>query len=310
MKYARVPEELRNVPFTRAQATATGISDSALRSSPWRQVLRGVWAHVDVRDDRDLRLAAARLVLPSRAVVCGLSAAWIWGADVRRADELDVHVSFPRGGRVRPRPGLRVCQETLAPNDIWRLREVAITSPTRTAFDCLRLLRGAERVVVADALTHLGRTTVRELREYFAGQQRLRNLRVGEALLDDIEPLAESPTESRLRLAVVTAGLPRPVAQFEVYTPAGAFVARVDLAYPELRLAIEYDGAWHWKRRREDDRRRDALRALGWTVLVYSADDLYNSPERIVAEVARARRTAARRAAVPPNPLSVKKSAF
>lgn len=294
MRYARVPAELRTAPFTSAQAASAGVSDSALRSAPWRQMLRGVWAHVDVPDDRDGRLAAATLVLPPRAVLCGLTAAWIWGADVRRADDLDVHASFPRGGRVRSRAGLRVCQETLATKDIWQLRDVAITSPTRTAFDCLRLLRGDDRVVVADALTHLGRTTTAELRTYFAGQHRLRNLRIGAALLDDVEPLAESPMESRTRLAIVQAGLPRPLAQYDVRAPSGVFVARVDLAYPDLRIAIEYDGAWHWKQRRDDDRRRDALRALGWTVLVYSADDVYGSPDRIASDVAAARRAATR----------------
>jgi hypothetical protein len=284
---------LSSAPFTTAQARAAGISRTALGSAPWRQVFRGVWAHVDVPEDRDFRLSAAALLLPPRAVLCGLTAAWVWGADVRRTDDLDVHVSFPRGGRLRARSGLRVCQETLAPNDIWHLPDVAITSPTRTAFDCLRLLRGAERVVVVDALTHLGRTTVGELRAYFAGQRRLRNLRVGEALLDDVEPLAESPMESRVRLIVVTAGLPRPLAQFEVRTPSGGFVARVDLAYRDRKIAIEYDGAWHWQQRRADDRRRDALRALGWTVLVFSADDVYGDPDRIVREVATALRRSA-----------------
>ena len=249
--------------------------------------------HVEVSDDRDFRLSAASLLLPPRAVLSGLTSAWIWGADVRRADDLDVHASFPPGGRVRARPGLRVCQETLAANDIWRIRDIAITSPTRTAFDCLRLLRGAERVVVADALTHLGRTSVAELRTYFAAQHRLRNLRVGEALLDEVEPLSESPMESRMRLTIVSVGLPRPVAQYEVRTPAGVFVARVDLAYPALKIAIEYDGAWHWKQRRDDDRRRDALRALGWTVLIFSADDLYGDPDRVTREVAEARRRSA-----------------
>jgi very-short-patch-repair endonuclease len=280
---------LSSAPFTTAQARAAGVSRTALGSAPWRHVFRGVWAHVDVPEDRDFRLNAAALLLPPPAVLCGHTAAWIWGADVRRTDDLNVHVSFPLGGRVRARPGLRVCQETLAPNDIWRLRDVAITSPTRTAFDCLRLLRGTEGVVVADALTHLCRTTVTDLRAYFAAQHRLRNLRIGEALLDDVEPLAESPMESRVRLTLVAAGLPRPVAQFEVRTPAAVFVARVDLAYPELKIAIEYDGAWHWKQRREDDRRRDALRALGWTVLVFSADDIFGAPDRVIAQVSAAR---------------------
>src|SRR5690242_20611632 len=113
MRPAHVPADLCSGPFTTAQARAAGLTHSALRNSEWRQVLRGVWAHISVEDTREFRFAAVKLILPMRAVVCGLTAAWLYGADVRRGDDLDVHVSFPRGGRVRPRKGLVVSQETL-----------------------------------------------------------------------------------------------------------------------------------------------------------------------------------------------------
>lgn len=290
MRYADCPPSLVVAPFTLAQARRVGVSPTALQSAPWRQVFRGVWAHEAVPETREMRLAAARLVLPTHAVLCGQTAAWIHGADVRRVDDLDVHVSFAKGARIRRRPGLVVTQETLALNDIADIEGTSVTTAVRTAFDSLRLLRGSERIVVADALTHLGRTGVAELRQYFGRHRRLRNLRLGERLLDEVEPLSESPMESRLRLSLTAQGLPRPVAQFSVFDTGGRFLARLDLAYPELKVAIEYDGAWHWARRREDDRRRDLLRALGWVVLVYSSDDVYGNPERIANEVAAARR--------------------
>jgi very-short-patch-repair endonuclease len=71
-------------------------------------------------------------------------------------------------------------------------------------------------------------------------------------------------------------------------------VARADLAYPLYKIAVEYDGAWHWMRHRQDERRRQAMRALGWTVLVFDADDVYRRPERIVSEVAAALRSSRR----------------
>jgi very-short-patch-repair endonuclease len=249
---------------------------------------------VDLPDTREHRLAAARLVIPPAGVLCQLTAAWIYRADVRREDDLDVHVGFPEGRRIRSQPGLVVSQETLKPADILTLDGVSVTSPVRTAYDCLRLLRGRERLVVADALTHLEVTTVEELRRYFATQRRMRNLRIAERLLDDIEPKSESPMETRLRLVLVDGGLPRPQAQHEVADASGVVRWRLDLAYPEVKVAVEFDGAWHFRQRRDDDRRRAALRALGWEVLVFSADDL-QTPERVVAQVAgalRARRKA------------------
>ena len=93
--------------------------------------------------------------------------------------------------------------------------------------------------------------------------------------------------ETRLRVVLIDGGLPRPKPQHVVRTPSGAFVGRLDLAYPEARLAVEYDGADHWKQRREDDRRRTAVRAQDWEVLVYSADDVYKTPIETAQEVAR-----------------------
>jgi hypothetical protein len=289
-----VPESLRDRPFSRADARAAGLTDKSLESSPWRQVFRTVWVHEDVPDSRDLRLAAARLVIPEHGVLCGLTAAWVPGVDVRRQDDLDVHVGFAKGRRIRRREGLVVCQETLDESDWMVVDGVRVTTPLRTAFDCLRWLRGAERLVVADALTHAGLVTVEELTAYFASKRRLRNLRIGESLLEHIEPRSESPQETRTRVIIVEAGLPRPEAQHNIVTPGGAFVARADLAYPLYKIAVEYDGAWHWMRHRQDERRRQAMRALGWTVLVFDADDVYRRPERIVSEVAAALRSSRR----------------
>src|SRR4051794_16522019 len=206
MRRPNVPVELTRGPFSYDQAAAAGLTHSALRSRPWRQVFTGVWAHEDVPDDRATRLAAAKFVIPSHGVLCGMTAAWIHGADVLRAGDLDVHAGFAKGRRIRSRPGLRVCQETLHPSDWTVIDDIAVTTPLRTAFDCLRWLRGAERLVVADALAHLDLVTVEELRRNFASQKRLRNLRRGEALIDDIEPKSESPMETRLRVEMITGG--------------------------------------------------------------------------------------------------------
>src|SRR5205809_205362 len=60
-------------------------------------------------------------------------------------------------------------------------------------------------------------------------------------LLGWAEPLTESPMESRSRLQLLDAGLPRPVAQHPVRLLDGRWV-RLDLAYPERLLAVEFDG--------------------------------------------------------------------
>ena len=289
MPPAAVPSELLAGPFTLDQALAAGLTRNSLQSAPWRRVFRGVWIHVDLPDTLEMRLAAVRLVLPGRAVVCGLTAAWLHDLDVRRESDLDIHVSFAKGERVRRRPGLVVSQETLEESDIVVIGGLRVTSALRTTFDCLRLLRGWDRLVVADAMTHYRLVSIEELRRYFASERRLRNLRIGEALIDDIEPKAESPMETRMRLVLIEGGNPRPEAQVHVFDTKSNFVGRADLGYEPLKLAIEYDGALHWKQRREDDRRRDAMREAGWIVIVFSADDIFKTPEATASRVKRAR---------------------
>jgi very-short-patch-repair endonuclease len=84
---------------------------------------------------------------------------------------------------------------------------------------------------------------------------------------------------------------PHPVAQFRI-SDAEGFVARVDLAYPELKLAIGYDGMWHGERRAFlEDRRLNRLSAARWVVVHVTAEDL-DRPGRLLARLRelRARR--------------------
>jgi hypothetical protein len=90
------------------------------------------------------------------------------------------------------------------------------------------------------------------------------------------DPRAESPPETRLRVALIRAGLPRPEVQFPVLDEYGFELARADLAYPAAKLAIEYDGAAHFEpRRARHDRERDGeLAGIGWQTLRVVADDV------------------------------------
>lgn len=104
-------------------------------------------------------------------------------------------------------------------------------------------------------------------------------------LAAEADGLAGSPQETRLRLLFSREGLPAPIAQFRVFGDDG-FIARVDFACPELKLAIEYDGAWHGEREHfaKDRQRLNRLVAAGWTVLRATAEDLRN-PRALAARI-------------------------
>ncbi|HWS49826.1 MAG TPA: DUF559 domain-containing protein [Microbacterium sp.] len=94
----------------------------------------------------------------------------------------------------------------------------------------------------------------------------------------------------RSRLMIVAAGIPEPVVQWEIRSD-GRFIARVDLAYPELKIAIEYEGDGHRTERaqwRIDIRRQRDLEDEGWIVIRLTELDLSDGGEAVLGRVRRA----------------------
>jgi very-short-patch-repair endonuclease len=284
----QVPVGLTHCPFTTAEARAAGLSNAALKGTEWRHVFRDVWIHASVEDTLSTRIDAAKLVLGQDGFLCGLTAAWIYGVDVQDRRGLQVWMGRRTGDWRRVRQGCLVREITVETADLKTVQEALITTPVRTAFDCARWLSLTEAVVVVDALAHAGLMLPQELASYVRSHRKLRGVRQADWVVQLLEPLTESPMESRLRVLLINAGFEKPIAQHVVTDRAGRFVARADLAYPDQRLIVEYDGAQHWEQRRADDRRRDQMRALGWTVLVASREDYYERPQEFLGQVRRA----------------------
>ncbi len=108
-----------------------------------------------------------------------------------------------------------------------------------------------------------------------------RRIRTVAALADG---LAGSPQETRLRL-LIRSDIPDPVARHRI-RDGEQFVARVDFGWPELRLALEYDGTRHGEagQFRGDRQRLNGLTAAGWAVLSVTAADL-RRPDLTLARI-------------------------
>ncbi len=91
--------------------------------------------------------------------------------------------------------------------------------------------------------------------------------------------------ETRLRWLLMEAGLPRPEVQTDLRDGAARFVGRADLYYPEARLVLEYDGGNHRERLVEDDRRQNVMVNAGYRLLRFTAADIYNRADVVVAQV-------------------------
>lgn len=100
--------------------------------------------------------------------------------------------------------------------------------------------------------------------------------------------------EREARLAMIEGGLPIPELQYEIVDGNGE-LRRVDFAWPDQRVAVEYDGLdWHSgpDAMRRDRRRAAALMDVGWVVIAIVFEDVrYRSSEfvaRIDAQLRRA----------------------
>jgi len=166
-------------------------------------------------------------------------------------------------------------------------RGLRVTSRIRTFADLGRREPLAEAVAVLDMAAHRRLVTVGQLAEWARAHVGHRGVHRLRRAIDLVEPATESPMETRLRLVLVQAGLPRPLVQVSLRNRDGLFVGRPDLYYPPQRLAIEYDGATHRESLAADNRRQNRLIEAGYRILRFTANDVLNSPDSVVALVRR-----------------------
>lgn len=92
--------------------------------------------------------------------------------------------------------------------------------------------------------------------------------------------------EIRCADLITAAGLPAPEHQYGIVRPDGR-VARLDLADPKYKIGIETDGKIHNEEevRQSDNRRRNNVQLLGWTIFHFTWEDIAYRPAYVVATV-------------------------
>jgi hypothetical protein len=281
------PPALRGKVFRGSAAVRSGrLTRAQLRTSAWRRVFPDVYACASLAVTHRISALAAAGVLMPDAVLSGRSAATLWGVPLASpADDVELTVPVTcRSGAVR---GVQVSRRSLAASDITRRDGVALTTPLRTALDLGRITPFDEAVVAIDRFLRTGLVRLEDLRASAASMSGPGCRQVRRAVTS-ADGLAGSPPETRLRLALGRSRLPAPVAQF-VVRDGGGFIARVDFAWPEHRVALEYEGAWHGEGHQvgKDRRRLNRLSAEGWLVVFVTAEDMRRLDE-LFARIAAA----------------------
>lgn len=272
--------------ITRRQALDLGFSPRQVvrrtSSGRWAPVKRGVYRLLPPRDRRDLM----RNVLAAwpGAIVSHESAAVLHGFPFVNSDRLIVsHHSrtthdFP-GVDVRRTHDLDAWHVTV-------LAGVRLTTVARTLVDLAPGRTPRHLGAIVDRLVADGAVDLFEI-EAVLGSTGRRG-KPGTVTMREVlearigEDLSGSVLERRGRQIICDAGLPMPVSEYPIPWTTGR---RFDDAYPELRIAIEWDSRrFHGQMASfESDRQRDRDAAIhGWVILRFTWDDVHNHPDRVV----------------------------
>jgi hypothetical protein len=259
--------------ITRSQAVAHGLSPGHLRylveAGGWTSPVRGAVVVAQARDPVRAAARAAALTTPS-AVVCGPTAAALHGLTAVPAERFRdlVHLVLPRGHTCTQRRGIALRWSNLLPKEIVDLGGIPVTSLERTIADLVLRANREDAVSLLDAALNTG--TIRS--EEVAAIRLMTRGRPGcQRAVDwfsQVDGRAESPLESRVRLVLADAGRRPEELQWVVHSE-GATVARLDMAWPSRRLALEADGVAPHELPSalfRDRERQNALVALGWSV--------------------------------------------
>jgi G:T-mismatch repair DNA endonuclease (very short patch repair protein) len=245
-----------------------------------------VYADAALPVDHRLLVLGVGLVAPKEAVFGGLSAVVLAGGRNFATADDPVELVLPAGSRWRPGEEVHVRNAAISDDEVVVDRHgFPRTTPTRTAVDLIRRGQLDEGVVLLDRLVVAGLADLTAVQAAAVDLPRGRGSKLARDVSRLADGLAGSPQETRLRLVMARAGLPPPVAQFRIFDDEG-LIGRVDFAYPDHRIVIEYDGLWHAEPGQfaKDRRRVNRLTAAGWRVVFVTAADLRH-PQRLVARL-------------------------
>lgn len=249
----RPADHPRNTPvYLRKTLLRNGHDDRSIRrlvdAGVLVRVRRGGYADKAAYDGLDaagrhgLRARAVVQQARTRVVLSHVSGIPEYDAPTWGLGLSDVHVTRPDGKAGRPEAGVRQHCGTVLDGDVVVRNGLEVMSPTRLALEVTTVASTEAALVVVNHFLHCGMTTKEELLERYALMERWPHTLRTNVVLHRADARIESVGESRTLHLILDAGLPTPVPQYVVRDRSGREVARVDFAWPELRVFLEFDG--------------------------------------------------------------------
>lgn len=267
-------------PFHRRDGLAAGLTKHRLDGPGFTKIFGSIRLAATVPLTPQLLAEAALMVIPG-AVVSHHTAAALWGGVV--PEQPHTHVSVRADRARRRREGLR-CHVSADPATTVH-RGLQVTTPAQTFLDLAHHLGLVDLVILGDSLVNARVTNEADL-VAAAGSVTGRGSALVRQAADLVRAGAHSPMETRVRLMFHFAGLPEPRTQYRVGDASCTYY--LDLAWPELMAAAEYDGRQHAESPQQwghDVGRREWLDENGWRLIVIRAPDVYDEPWATVLRV-------------------------
>jgi len=274
-------------PFIGSEALAAGTLTRHQLRTKYVAVHRDIYVQRGTRPSALVRARAVWLRSRRRGVLAGYSAAALHGT---RYIDASLPANIIDTNR-RIERGVSVWQDTLDDDEVCGIGEMSVTTPLRTAIDLAR--KYPDDVAVLDALARAARLTADDLQAAAERYRGWRGIKQARDTIAMVDPGAESPRETWLRLLLMRAGFPRPATQYPILNEYKVLIGEVDLAWPELKIAVEYEGRHHMDpgQARKDIARIEEMVEVQWAVVRVTAAD----PAAVIVRrvfTARARRGA------------------
>jgi len=279
-----------SVAFTRAEALAAGVTEAQLRTKSVVAVFRGVYCLAGRETEPFVRaIAAVKMAGRPETLLCETTALSLMGVALP-SDDLrgTVHVWVPACTGPRT-PGIRVHRDALRLPCRHLTGGLLVANPAECWLQAAAALPVRDLVMLADGLMRRQDPILflDDLQAVLVDAVGRRGVRAARKALSLARPGTDSPMETLLRLALVDDGLPCPLVNLPVRLPGRGGGYSLDMAYPDVKVGVEYDGAYHGEAPKQiwhDQTRRRRFEDAGWRVITATAADLPD-PTSIVASV-------------------------
>ena len=295
-----LPAHLQSAAFTIDDGMKSGLTRNQMRHSRLVSLSRGIRVLRSADLDLPSRVRPFTRVSESSAASHETAARlWNFPDPEGRLFDRRIHISRPSGGARMQRPGVVGHRSRLLPDEVTYAEGLYVTTRVRTWLDLAASLALDDLIVITDHLIRVPRPEFEGREEPYATRDGLlaclkqhphRNgLRNAREALTLARVGADSPPETRLRLAMNRACLPEPEVNKPITDGDGNELHCPDLSLPEYRIAIEYEGEGHSQSSQvdRDIEREERARAAGWDEIRISkrhmADGAKRAVEKIVA---------------------------